>query len=557
MKPPIELLPRDEATLSKDDEQILSVLYDRFDQSNAPVPVEKVAVALKGKVIGVPRRLASQELGQYVRRWDSKDEFTPTLRAAIRLWKEHDLRDAWRLYDACYDAFSETNQHHRVPMERLTAELHGPHSLRRMGYLLDWERFLSFETQGQERVVVAKLPVLDAQTLAGYLAVQNSGVRPTKEPELLTRRAHLEQVELTNLRSFRKATVGELGPLTVFAGPNEAGKSNLLRALKFAAGVATNGLEALRDETERLRRAETGAELDIRLTLKESESERRWYYEVSSTADGIFEETLHEADGSEQPKPRLLSFPGAVELWDDKRETLDLVTARGESALHSLQDLGRFRSLIELRGTLSRWSFFHFEVSPLRSPLPRRDGRLAPDGSNLPAALLSLGERNPEAWKEVAKAFHSLLPETEELQPQRSLAGNALLSLRERGLTNPLRHVDFSDGMLRILALLTLAFDPHPPPLVVIEEPENGLYPRLIEALVEVLRQLSKKTQVIVTTHSVTLLNQLIPEEVVFVYRDDHASKLQRADSREDIKAFFPRMGLGTQMLVGNVEDRD
>ena len=79
-----------------------------------------------------------------------------------------------------------------------------------------------------------------------------------------------------------------------------------------------------------------------------------------------------------------------------------------------------------------------------------------------------------------------------------------------------------STGTLRMLALLALLRHPNPPPLIVVEEIENGLDPRSIHLIVEEIRNavLSGTTQVIITTHSPYLLDLLTLEHLVVVERD-------------------------------------
>ncbi len=563
----IEVLPRDEASLSNEDQLVLESLYRHFDGISLPVDPVDVAFSLKGRVTQVAERLVSPSLQPYVQRWSSDLKYVPTLRAAIRLWKEDDLRDAWLLYRACYDEFSPSNR--TVDVEQLRGRLHHPESLQRLMFLLERESFASIREEKQGISVQIKPSVLDAESLASYLALR-SGISVKTRPAMLRAALRLEALELVGLRSFDSALIRGLGPLTVFAGPNEAGKSNLVRALDFASRTASVGFASTSPEWRSLRRLSSGThETRIRLGFRSLQNDSAWVYALRSRAAEPLspQETLIQLpasanldfskDGGLPQTTRLELRNAQASIEDDKQQRSKLVVQQGESVLASLQDLEKFETILRFRGSIASWSFFHFEATALRETPPRSaNGHLRRDGANLPAALLSLAERDPRAYAEVARAFTALLPETESLRAERGLSGGAMLRLRERGLTDALSHVDFSDGMLRILALMVLAFEPDPPALVVVEEPENGLYPRLIEAMVDVIRQLARRTQVFLTTHSITLLNRLTPGEVVFVYRDQNGSQLQHVDTRADIKAFIPRMAIGTQMLQGNLEDQ-
>lgn len=254
-----------------------------------------------------------------------------------------------------------------------------------------------------------------------------------------------------------------------------------------------------------------------------------------------------------------------------KLETLFL--ARNESTLASLHDIHRYRTAIALREGLGGWSFFNFEPTRIRygrsplsaftgfGPLTQQHLRgqgsiLDEDGANLPQALFELGRTAPDRLERIAESFRDIIPRAGELHAEIPLDGRgAVLQLSEQGFTDPFTQVDLSDGMLRILALLYLAHHPQPPSLICIEEPENGLYPRIIEALLDVLRGLSHTSQVILTTHSVTLLNRLEPSEVIFAERGDTGVRLTRLDSREDVQRFADKFGIGDQLRMGNIED--
>lgn len=566
----IDLLPNDEAQLGEVEERVLGLLYDTFDSTNEPVQGTELAYQLKGQISRVADLLQSNALSPYITRHNAQPEaaFTPTLRAAIRLRKHGDLQLAFDLYRECYGQF--TPAHRKLdlqPGSRLYE------ALPRLNYLLDRDYFASIISPGAAGGIGWQVrinpSVLDAESLVSYLALRRGFEirRPaSQEPPA---RLRLEAISIVGVRSFANVTLNELGPLTVFAGPNEAGKSNLVRAIEFAARTATAGFASTGREWRTLRRLTSQTtESRIRLGLRSREPKQDgWIYEVSNEIgrDGsACEELVYkkskeplEMDAELRAEDRrLLASYGNGWLLDDNGVDENSKMDRGESLLSNLQDLNRFTSLIRVRAGLASWAFFHFEAGALRHTQQEADGRLRSDGSNLPAALLSLAERDEAAFRQVAESFAELLPEQPTLEAERGLSGGAILRLKERGLLEPLRHVDFSDGMLRILALLALAFDPDPPSLVIIEEPENGLYPRLIESMLDVLRQLANRTQVILTTHSITLLNRLKPEELVFMWRKDGATEIQRVDSRADVRSFLHRSGLGTQMLQGNLEDQ-
>jgi predicted ATPase len=279
-----------------------------------------------------------------------------------------------------------------------------------------------------------------------------------------------------------------------------------------------------------------------------------------SVVDGEHLSTLRGPPPPEEIARRLVDQQETLARIND-REVMHL--ARDESALASLHDVQLHREAMAIREGLRAWSFFHFEPSSLRLDHPKddllfqrtgHDFELHESGADLARALSRLGTTDPDRLKAIGAAFQALIPEAERVEAQIGLDGRPLILLQERGLTDPFSQHDLSDGLLRILALLYLAHHPEPPTLVFVEEPENGLYPRLIEALADVLLSLSQRTQVMITTHSVQLLNRLTPDQVVFVSRTDRGSQLTRLQTRRDVIEAAAEFGVGDQLRMGHIE---
>lgn len=159
---------------------------------------------------------------------------------------------------------------------------------------------------------------------------------------------------------------------------------------------------------------------------------------------------------------------------------------------------------------LAAAQWIRLDLTHLAGPSDRVDtGTLRPDGSNLPTVLADLppplvGEIRADLVALVpGLASFSVVPDKDSFEIEFELSG---------GETVPARLI--SDGTLRVLALLTAQrLDPQPS-LIGIEEPENGIYPGRLRALVELLRGQAEEeagvfTQVLLTTHSPVFLAAL------------------------------------------------
>jgi predicted ATPase len=161
------------------------------------------------------------------------------------------------------------------------------------------------------------------------------------------------------------------------------------------------------------------------------------------------------------------------------------------------------------------WQFLSLQPERMGMPVPQKrtsgSVRLAKDGSNIADYLLDIQRLDARALEGVVQAMGYVLPFASELHPllTSELERKAYLQLTEGSFKVP--GWMLSTGTLRVLALLALLRHPQPPPLILVEEIENGLDPRSIHLLVEEIRSavLGGVTQVILTTHSPYLLDLL------------------------------------------------
>ena len=140
--------------------------------------------------------------------------------------------------------------------------------------------------------------------------------------------------------------------------------------------------------------------------------------------------------------------------------------------------------------------------------------------------------------------FRSPFFENFVLAPSKLNPEKIRLEWKEKGSDEYFNASALSDGTLRFICLATLLLQPSLPSAVLIDEPELGLHPAAITLLAELLRSTSKCSQVIVSTQSVTLVNQLAPEEVVVVEHKDDTSSFQRL-AEEQLKDWVGDYGLG------------
>ena len=116
-----------------------------------------------------------------------------------------------------------------------------------------------------------------------------------------------------------------------------------------------------------------------------------------------------------------------------------------------------------------------------------------------------------------------------------------MLKFNDRGFQDPFYAQQVSDGTLKVFAYLLLLADPTPPQFLCIEEPENGLYHKLLETLAKEFRKHATgrrgRSQVFVTTHQPYFIDALDPEEVWILDKgEDGFASISRASDNLIVK---------------------
>jgi ABC-type transport system involved in cytochrome c biogenesis ATPase subunit len=388
----------------------------------------------------------------------------------------------------------------------------------------------------------------------------------------------LETLRIRNFKAIRDSGLLRLTPLTVFIGNNGSGKSSVLEALETLQMCVDRGLDAAMQMwrgIEHIRNKSRPFQVPADAT---------WGQLTPGSI--IFELTGRvEADAA---APRAAEAFEAITAWDERAvpgvpgagpeekllfngEWLRVGSKQAnrfeprdrpvppDLSLFAADPLGRnFVVYVE------DWQFVSLSPQAMGEPTPQTRSskriRLGKDGANVAEYLQDIRNTDPAAFAGIIEALRTVLPYADDLQP-------ALTSELERTVYLQLAERDFkvpgwllSTGTLRILALLALLRHPKPPPLIAIEEIENGLDPRTVHLLVEEIRVAveSGRTQVIATSHSPYLLDLVPLSAIIFVERIGDEPRFSRpADSKEVLewaKSFAPGQLFTMQRLRGEAQ---
>jgi predicted ATPase len=391
----------------------------------------------------------------------------------------------------------------------------------------------------------------------------------------------LRTIKLRNILSFGPDTPElELQSLNVLIGPNGAGKSNLIEAVGLLQSAPTNLLDPIRAGggiSEWLWKGSDRvpvAEIDTTVFYPQGKMPLR--HRLQFTMVGQRAELLDEAIENEHP-----NWPGEPDVYfyyryQSGHPVLNVKTdepsvdgrahrqlrrqdlAIDQSVVSQRKDPDQYPEVTYLGNEYAKIKLFR-EWNFGRSTQPRRPQPtdlpadfLREDAANIALVLNDLEHRSnlrASIVEQLREADGSIVDFS-----TRVLGGTIQLFLHYAGLNAPIPATRLSDGTVRYLCLLAVLCHPEPPPLVCLEEPELGLHPDLLVKLADLLVDASHRMQLIVTTHSDTLVDGLtkVPEAVIVCEKQNGSTKMSRRSSA-DLAVWLKDYGLGQLWRSGEI----
>ena len=387
----------------------------------------------------------------------------------------------------------------------------------------------------------------------------------------------LKSLKIRGLLSFSEVNL-DLGPLNILIGPNGSGKSNLIEVIGLLQSLPH----------------------DLRRPIREWGGVGNWIWKgirgkiTGITPVGI--ETVISYLSGERPIQYRLEFDTDAESWlevkdeciDKARLENERMSLVGRSIFHFRYEHGRStlntggdhrelgredfdpqQSMLSQRkdpvgypeltyvGHLfesirlyREWSFGRRIIPRIPQPADLRNDYLEENLGNLGLMLNKL-RRDAKAKSDLLKNLKLFYEDAEDFDVIVE-GGTVQVFLQERGYSIPATRL--SDGTLRWLCLLAILLHPSPPPLVCLEEPELGFHPDMIPTLATLLRDASERMQLIVTTHSDTLVDALsdVPEAIVVCEKEEGATTMKRL-SRGDLAVWLDKYSLGQLWSKGHI----
>jgi predicted ATPase len=384
----------------------------------------------------------------------------------------------------------------------------------------------------------------------------------------------IESLHVERFRAIRDLTLKDLTPLTVFLGPNGSGKSTLFDVFAFLSECFTQGLRKAWDRRGRfkeLRTRGTDGPIVIELGYRESPASPKISYHLAieerTTGPVVAEEWLRWKRGGYGAPFKFLDFKlgaGEVISGEEPDQQAERVNERLTSpeaiAVNTLGQFTKHPRVSALRKFITSWYLSYLSADSARGLADAGpQERLSASGDNLPNVVQYLKEQHPDRLRQILASLAARVPRLESVNADVMPDGRLLLQIKDAPFEQPVLARYASDGTLKMLAYLTILYDPDPPQLIGMEEPENYLHPRLLPELAEECRKATSRSQLLVSSHSPFFVNALKGREVWVLYRDEEGyTQAKRAADMLGINEFMNEGALlGDLWLEGHFDIGD
>ena len=411
--------------------------------------------------------------------------------------------------------------------------------------------------------------------------------------------ARIEGIWIRNYKVLRDISLGRVGeswhasaltPITAVIGKNGVGKSSLFDAFGFLADCLKLGVEEACDQRgrggfDRIRSLGSDDPIEFMVCYREKPESQLIMYELVIDKDEtdrpfVFQEILSQLDDRQDVGQHfffLILEEGRGVTWAGDDAGIEILggLAVGIDIQHLVEDfiesenteeddhgpemvylqdnrklgiatlgaLTQHPRIAAFREFVEGWYLSYFTPDAARGlPMAGPQRRLSIHGDNIANVVQYMQREHPDEFDSILRKIAGRIPGIDKIDTQRSEDGRLLLRFNDRGFVDPFYAQQMSDGTLKLFAYLLLLEDPNPPPLICIEEPENGLYHKLLEVLAAEFRAQAtgepNSPQIFMTTHQPYFVDALTPEEVwVLEKQEDGFATIRRASDDPIVKA--------------------
>jgi predicted ATPase len=373
----------------------------------------------------------------------------------------------------------------------------------------------------------------------------------------------IESIKIKNFKAFKNAEMKNIPRFCVIVGANGSGKTTLFNVFGFLKDALSTDVKSAVNKrggfNEVISRGCSGnIEFEIKFRAKDSYKNNpiiTYFLSISNENNKVFvnKEVLKYRRGTKGQPWEFLKFSNgkgtavineqmldSTNEKDLKREDQSL-KSNTILAIKGLAQFEKFPAVIALSNLIDNW-----HVSDIHVSETRKIQRLEPEehlstlGENLSNVIDFLHTEHKEKLSEIIEVLKQRIPGISKVESKITEEGNVLLKIQDESFDKPFLVRYISDGTIKMLAYLVLLHDPEPYPLLCVEEPENQLYPHLLEELAEEFRLYANRgEQVFVSTHSPDFLNAINVDEVFLLVKENGYTTIKRASENQQIKDYM------------------
>lgn len=369
----------------------------------------------------------------------------------------------------------------------------------------------------------------------------------------------IESLIIQNYKVFKYAEVRDIPNMAVFLGKNGVGKSTFFDIFGFLHDCLNSNVKtalAKRGGFREVISRDQSGDIEFEIKFRASENEPLITYEISIGLEKnkavVKKEILRLRRGQYGSPWKVLDFSygegmaasGKLSSYEDvkladrekqKLDSPDILAIKGLGQFKEFEAVSMFRRLIE------DWYVSDFRIDAARDRHEAEySEQLSRTGDNLSVVTKYIYDNYPERFQEIVEKMKRRVPGVECVETQETEDGYIVLRFQDGKFKNPFSAKYVSDGTIKMFTYLVLLNDPQRHALLCVEEPENQLYPELLEVLAEEFRAYaSGEGQVFVSTHSPDFLNAIELDEIYILVKEDGFTKIVKAVDNYLVKSLY------------------
>ncbi len=372
----------------------------------------------------------------------------------------------------------------------------------------------------------------------------------------------ITSLTIKNYKAFQNITINNLPKFCVFVGANGTGKSTLFDIFGFLRDSLKNNIRQSLQRRggfkEVITRGHEEEEIyfEIKFRMKILNKERLVTYVLEIGLDKnrpiVKREIIRYKRGSQGSPFHFLDFKNgkgfAITNEEDFDKTEEELTREEQTldaadtlAIKGLGQFQRFKAASAFRLLIENWHVSDFHISAARGSKDAGYAEhLSTTGDNLPLVAQYIYESHQDIFEKILNKMKQRVPGVSKVEAKETEDGRLILKFQDESFRDPFVSRYVSDGTIKMFAYLVLLHDPNPHPLLCVEEPENQLYPLLLQELAEEFETYTRlEGQVFVSTHSPDFLNAVELNNIFWLEKNEGITQVYRASEQELLKNLY------------------